>query len=326
MAQASRSSSTDLLPRSDPPRAPVAAFVVVAALYLFSALFVRLAGPKHWDIPPRLLTRFQTRRVSSRARSFVQLARRVLQDQGDDQALQALYRQNQIAVHQRTVFVAAFRRKRDWSPEIVLSGADRLERALSRGKGVIIWSDPFVHSGIIGKRALAQAGYRAWHMSSVGHGILNSPLADRFINPKVIEVELRYLAGRIVFDHQSGATATRTMMKVLEGNGLISLTNNAYIGKTVVAPFSAGTVLHLAQTPLRLAALRGVALLPLQVIEHEPFRRYEAVLGPDLSEGLASVGRDPVEAIAASYASYLLTRARANPVQFSGWPMLRLAD
>ena len=326
MAQASRANSTDLLPRSDPPQATTAAFAVVAGLYLFSALNVRLAGTRHWDMAPRLLTRFQTRKVTSRMQAFMRFARAVLEDEGDAKALVELYRQSQIAAHRRGVFVAAFRRKRGWNPEIVLTGAERLEQARSKGKGVIVWSDPFVHSSIIGKRALAQAGYRAWHLSSIGHGILNSPFADRFINPKVIEVELRYLAGRIVFDHQSSGTATRKMMKVLEGNGLIALTNNAYIGRTVATPFAGGTVLHLAQTPLRLAALRGVPLLPLQVIEHERFRRYEAVLGPDLSEELPAGVRDPVAAVASAYARYLLVRARANPAQFNGWTMLRLAE
>jgi hypothetical protein len=326
LAQSSRTSSTDLLPRSDPPQATAAAFAVIAGLYLFSALTVRLAGPWHWDMAPRLLTCFQTRKVTPRMQSFVKLARVLLERQADDEALLELYRQNQIAAHRRGVFVAAFRRKRGWNPEIVLTGADRLERARGKGRGLIIWSDPFVHASIIGKRALAQAGYRAWHLSNIGHGILNSRLADRFINPKVIEVELRYLAGRIVFDHQTGGTATRGMMKVLEGNGVISLTNNAYIGKTVATPFGRGAVLHLAQTPLRLAALRGVPLLPLQVIEHERFRRYEAILGPDLSEGMRAGSGDPVEESAAAYAGYLLPLVRANPVQFSGWPMMRLTD
>lgn len=326
MAQASRASSTDLLPRSNPPRATFAAFLVTAALYLSSALNVRLAGPPNWDMPPRLVTRFQTRKLTPRMQAFMRFARAVLEHEGDEEALLELYRQSQIAAHQRGVFVAAFRRKRGWNPEIVLTGAERLKKARSRDKGVIIWSDPFVHAPIIGKRALADAGYRAWHLSSVGHGILNSPLADRFINPKVIEVELRYLAGRIEFDHQTGGTATRTMMKVLEGNGLISLTNNAYIGRTIATPFTSGTVLHLAQTPLRLAALRGVPLLPLQVVEHERFRRYEAILGPDLSEELPAGVSDPVATVASAYASYLLARARANPSQFNGWPMIRLAD
>lgn len=326
MAQASRTDSTYLLPRSEPPQATNAAFAVIAALYLFSALNVRLADRQHWDIAPQLLTRFQTRKLTPRMQAFMRFARAVLEDQRDDKALLELYRQTQVAAHRRSVFVAAFRRKRGWNPDIVLTGAERLEQARSKGKGVIIWFEPFIHAAIIGKRALADAGYRAWHLSSSGHGILNSPLADRFINPKVIEVELRYLAGRIVFDYQTAGTATRTMMKVLEGNGLISITNNAHIGRTVATPFAGGSVLHLAQTPLRLAALRGVPLLPLQVMEHERFSRYEAVLGPDLSEELPAGLLDPVAAVASAYANNLLARARANPAQFNGWTMLRMAE
>ena len=254
---------------------------------------------------------------------FLRRSRALLQGEAEDKALLSLHRNNEAAVHQRMVIVAAHRRRRGWSPEIILTGCERLDEARKKGRGAILWSDPFAHSAVIGKRALAEAGYRAWHLSTTGHGILNSPLAIKFLNPRMIEVELRYLAGRIVFQHSAPTAAARRMMKVLAENGLVSLTNNAFAGKKLATPFGRGMELCLAQMPLRLAAVDGVPLLPLRVIEHDRFRRYEVVLGPDLSETPRADAADPVQAVAAGYARYLIEHAQTHPGQFSGWPMMR---
>jgi lauroyl/myristoyl acyltransferase len=308
------------------PRATLRAFIVTAVYYLLAAIAVRLTGPRFWGILPDLFARLQARRVTNKAKDFVQRMRAVLGGNMDDRSLLALYRRNEAGTHQRVVFVVGSRRRRGWNPDIVLHGRERVEDARARGKGVILWSDPFVHFPILSKRALADAGYWAWHLSSSGHGILNSDLANRFLNHRLIDVEQRYLAGRIVFDRQTTMTATRAMMKVLAGNGLISLTNNAYMGASLTTPFSEGMVLRLAQTPLRLAALQGVPLLPVLTIERERFRRYEVTVGPDLSLSLPPGAADPVQRLAAIYAAYLLEHARAEPLQFGGWTMMRAMD
>jgi hypothetical protein len=313
-------------PRAIPQRANRRAFIATATYYLLAAIAVRLTGPRYWGFLPDLLTRLQTRKVTNKARNFVQRMSAVLDSGVDEGALYALHRRNEAANHQRVIFVTASRRRRGWDPDLVLIGGERIEQARSRGKGVILWADPFFHASILGKRALAGAGYRTWQLTSTSHGILDSPLANRLINPRMIEVERRYLAGRIVFDRHTTMKATRAMLKVLAENGLISLTNNAFMGAILATPFGEGMVLHLAQTPLRLAALQGVPLLPIQTIERERFLRYEVAVGPDLSLLLPPGAADPVGALAAIYADYLLGLARADPLQFGGWLMMRPAN
>ncbi|HEY2892257.1 MAG TPA: hypothetical protein VGJ31_16595 [Dongiaceae bacterium] len=313
-------------PRAIPQRANRRAFIVTATYYLLAAIAVRLTGTRYWGLLPDLLTRLQTRKVTNKARNFVQRMSAVLGSGVDEGALYALHRRNEAANHQRVIFVSASRRRRGWNPDMVLIGGERIEQARSRGKGVILWADPFFHASILGKRALAGAGYRTWQLTSTSHGILDSPLASRLINPRMIEVERRYLAGRIVFDRHTTMKATRAMLKVLAENELISLTNNAFMGAILATPFGEGMVLHLAQTPLRLAALQGVPLLPIQTIERERFMRYEVTVGPDLSLLLPPGAADPVGALAAVYADYLLGLARADPLQFGGWLMMRPAN
>ncbi len=312
--------------RTTPQRANRRAFIVTATYYLLAAIAVRLSGPRYWGFLPDLLTRLQTRKPTNKARNFAQRMSAVLGNGMDERALLALHRRSEAANHQRVIFVTASRRRRGWDPDVVLIGGERIEQARSRGKGVILWADPFFHASILGKRALAEAGYRTWQLTSTGHGILDSPLANRVINPRMIAVERRYLAGRIVFDRYTTLKATRAMLKVLAEGGLISLTNNAYMGAILITPFGQGMVLRLAQTPLRLAALQDVPLLPVQTIERERFRRYEVTVGPDLSLALPPGSADPIGAMAAIYADYLLGLARAEPGQFGGWAMMRAID
>ena len=315
-----RSSAT---PAANPHKVSRKAEIVFGTFYLLSALAVRLLPPTRWGLLPNLLAAYQTRRPTDKYRAFGQAVRAVLGDELDDGAIKRLCAQHGAHAHQRHLVVAALRRRQGWNPSITLIGRERLEAALARGRGAILWFDGFFHSAIIGKRAFAEAGHAMWHLSAQGHGILNTPLAELFLNPKVIEVELRYLAGRIVFDPTATITATRRMIEILEGNGIVSLINNAYIGKLLLSPFGIGMMLPMARTPLNLAASRGVALLPVSVIEVEPFARYEVTVGPDLAAPAVAGSIDPIRARAKAYASYLLPLAKAHPAQWGGWGIMR---
>ncbi len=310
------------LSRPDPPVATRKASLVIGAYYLLAALAVRLLPPRYWGVLPDLLARYQTRRPTAKSLAFARRFRALQARDGADAPPAGWQCRHEAANHQRVIYVAALRRRREWNPEISLAGLERLQEARARGRGVILWTDPFVHAAIIGKRALAGAGIRPWHLSFTGHGLLNTAFANRHLNPRMIEVEMRYLAGRVVFGPRSTTGATREILRILDSGGVVSMTNNAYIGRTVETPF-AGGLLRLARTPLHLAASRGIPLLPLRVIECERFARYEVTIGPDLGPMVASGADDPIQALARIYADYLLPLAIAEPAQFAGWMMMR---
>jgi lauroyl/myristoyl acyltransferase len=146
--------------------------------------------------------------------------------------------------------------------------------------------------------------------------------AIRFLNPRQIAVEGRYLAGRIMFDNRTLVTATRRVVEILAGNGLMAITNNANYGKSVRFPFGETARLPIATTPLRLAAGRGVPLLPVSVIEVEPFRRYRVAIGPEIAAPANVPEDEAVAAMAAAYIDYLLPIVRAYPDQWGGWGSL----
>ena len=311
--------------RSDPPTATRKASLVIGGYYLLAAVWVRLFAPRRWGLLPDFLARLQTRRPTTKSVALTRRMLAVLRG-GAANALPADWQcQHEAAIHQRVIFVTAMRRRRGWVPEMSLSGLEGLQAAREQGRGVILWCDPFVHSAIIGKCALAHAGIRSWHLSFTGHGLLNSAFANRHLNPRAIDVEMRYLAGRIVFGPRSTTVATREILRILEGNGVVSMTNNAYIGRMIETPFG-GCLLRLARTPLHLAASRGIPLLPFRVMERERFAHYEVTIGPDLTGQLAPGSADAIQVLAALYAEYLLPLAVAEPIQFAGWTMLRASE
>jgi hypothetical protein len=125
-APASNASPRGIPPR-DTPRATRRAFIVTATYYLLAAIAVRLTSPRFWGILPDLFARLQTRRPTAKAKNFVQRMRAVLGSDMDDGSLLALHRRNEAATHQRVVFVTASRRRRGWSPDIILHGGERVE-------------------------------------------------------------------------------------------------------------------------------------------------------------------------------------------------------
>jgi lauroyl/myristoyl acyltransferase len=87
-------------------------------------------------------------------------------------------------------------------------------------------------------------------------------------------------------------------------------------------PFGETARLPIATTPLRLAAGRGVPLLPVSVIEVEPFRRYRVAIGPEIAAPAEMPEEQAIAAMATAYTDYLLSILRAHPDQWGGWGSL----
>jgi lauroyl/myristoyl acyltransferase len=291
------------------------------AVYFLSALAVRSLPEGAWPFVADGFARFSSRK-SARSEKFRSAVGAVLGDEIAEREIPGLHASAIRHGHRRRLYIAATCRRRGWSPSIELIGRERLDRARAGGRGTILWFDNFAHFAIIGKRAFAEAGYPLWHLGSHLHGFSTTRYAVRFLNPRQIAVEGRYLAGRIMFDNHTLVTATRRVVEILAGNGFMAITNNANLGKSVRFPFGKEARLPIATTPLRLAAGRGVPLLPVSVIEVEPFSRYRVAIGPEITAPAGGPEREAIAAMAAGYTDYLLPLVRAHPDQWSGWSAL----
>ena len=291
-----------------------------ALLGFFRLVVATMPMPK-WTDMAEIATRLGKGRRSSRFKRFAQRVSAVLADV-DDEAVFRLWRSYGATVNRRRISILATRYCPDWSPRIALTGREHLDRAIAAGQGTILWLDNFIHHPVIGKRAFSDLDYQAWQMSSVDHGFSSSRLGRSFLNPIQLAAELPLVRGRIEFDAGSALTATREVTRCLARNEIVRITNNAYIGRQrCLVPFGKSAMLPLATTPLNIAKRTGAAILPVLVVEHEPFADYLVAVAPPLSVGTAR--HDDFEEAALAYARYLEPLVEAYPDQWRGWEGVR---
>lgn len=160
-------------------------------------------------------------RGSSRYKRFAGRVRAVSAGVADHEVFR-LWRAYGAAVNRRRMSVLASRCCPDWKPRIELTGRQHVDQGISAGRGSILWLDNFIHHSLIGKRAFADAGYKAWQMSSADHGFSSSLLGRRFLNPIQLAAEMPLGLGRIEFDAGSALTATREVTRCLARNELVA--------------------------------------------------------------------------------------------------------
>lgn len=151
---------------------------------------------------------------------------------------------------------------RPWTPHIEtrLAGGDQIDRALERGRGVILWNGNLVFNSVVQPIALSRAGYRSHHLARRTHGFSATRAGMRFLNPIQTAVEDRYLASRILMG-DNPLPAFVAMQRRLRRNEIVSLTAHEFGVQILEVPFGDGR-LRIASGAVELALLTGATLLP----------------------------------------------------------------
>jgi lauroyl/myristoyl acyltransferase len=277
-----------------------------------------LLPPSAWPGLCRLTSRVRRRKHRRQLPQLAERFRALLGPEVDAEALFAAYRE---VLHRRRLVLFREMLGRSGAGHRVI-GLDHLHRALAAGRGAVLWAAPFAYQGIDGKRALAEAGIRAWQVSVREHGFLGTPFAVAVLNPPLWRVEERFLAGRLVFDPAAPGEIGPRMRAVLRARGVLLVTNNALAGRRMLAvPLAPGFRLPMASGPLRLARAHGAPVLPCATIARGAFGPYELLIGPPLP----LAGKDERAALAAAALAtrdHLLPCVQDAPEQFLGWTRL----
>lgn len=257
---------------------------------------------------------------SKRYLRFAQRVAGVLESTRDDTSMLQLWRAYNAAMNRRRMTVLATRYMPSWQPRIVLEGREHVDRSIAAGRGTILWFDSFVHHPVMGKRAFHQAGYPAWQMSSHDHGFSPSQFGQRFLNPIHIAAEAPYVLGRIEFGVKSALAATKQASASLARNEIVRITNNAFIGRQrCFVEFGRTAKLPVAVAPLNMSRRNGATILPVSVIEREPFMDYLVTVAPPLVVDPDAPKQAGFDRAAMDYASYLRPLVEAFPEQWRGW-------
>jgi hypothetical protein len=288
-----------------------------AALLSFSSAITRIDSPVLWAAAAERMAALGSSRRRGRYRRFVERTRAFYGDGFGEEQARALWYESHAAIHRRRFVTVAEWSQRHFAPEIEVEGADRVREALRGGRGVILWLDNFINHQVIGKKGLHDAGFDGWQLSWTKHGFSSSRLGEKYLNRVQVKAEGRYIDGRIEFDAHSALAATRQVGRVLAENGIVMITNNAYIGrKFVVAPLGPNASIPIATAPLNMSLKLGALILPVATVEVRPLEKYRVMVAPSLDVVKRDSGFSPV---AADYGAYLRPLIEGYPAQWRGW-------
>jgi hypothetical protein len=152
---------------------------------------------------------------------------------------------------------------------------------LDRGKGAILWVNPFSSYGVLSKRALFEAGIAAAAVSHTSHGYSFSRLAEHTINKLQVSAENSYLKERLVFGRNEEAKVQKRAMAALKQGQPVIFTNWFLFGhRYAELPLGPAGKIRLSTGPMALALRMEIPLFSVSVFETEPFTRYRAEILP----------------------------------------------
>lgn len=213
---------------------------------------------------------------------------------------------------------------RNWRPDVRVEGIAHLEAALAAGHGAILWIARFAFADTVVKIGLHRAGYPPAHLSRTVHGFSHSLIGRRWLNPIKQRMETRYLAERVVLNDTAPGTAMRRLHKILQGNGVVSITVDSWGAHVAEAPFLGGR-LRVATGAPSLAWKTGARLLPVFVRRDPASGAFQVLIDDPLpTEPTRSKG-EAQQAAVAQYLRRLEAHAVAVPGQWRDWAKLRPA-
>ena len=212
-----------------------------------------------------------------------------------------------------------------WRPKMQLEGEEHLLKALSGGKGAVLWLAPFVFNSSPTKIVLHQRGHKVSHLSSPRHGFSETRFGVGVLNRIRCAPEDRYLAQRIVFDRNAPATAMRRMMRALKAGEVVSIVAASTEGIEMAKGPIFGGRLPVAVGAPRLAGSIGAPLLPAFTMR-DPELGFRIVIEAPIT---LDADRAAAENCVAATAE-LLRRSepwvRQYPEQWRAWSKWRPAD
>lgn len=212
-----------------------------------------------------------------------------------------------------------------WRAPLAFDGWEHLDTALAEGRGAVLWVAHFCFNALATKKALAEAGYRAWHVSRPEHGFSKSRIGIATVNRIRVRAELAHLAGRIVIDRERPNAASLATQRVLEKNGIVSITAGAWEGRRIARVEVLGGTLDLAVGAPRLARLTGAALLPVFTIRGDD-GRLRVIVEPRIPVAHDGDADEAFRAAAQAFGARLEEYVYRHPKQWRDWKNLTIAS
>ena len=170
-----------------------------------------------------------------------------------------------------------------WHPEVNVEGCKHIEKALTLGKGVILWVAPFRFSSLVTKIAIRREGFKVSHLSSYAHPGSRTAIGCAMLNPICTKIECRHLAERVIIDRNGmvgRASPLDALSSRLQENKVVSVTVLPEGRRRVKVPFLDGQIC-LATGPAYLAIKSSTPILPVFTLRHST-GEFSTIVGSEL--------------------------------------------
>lgn len=261
---------------------------------------------------------FQPNRWGERARIIASWSLRGGAD--EKPSARALAKEAMAVEIERSLLMLRLHRPFKRWADVTLVGAEHIDAALEKDKGVIIWDSHFALATTGSKIALSRAGYDLHHLSNIYHGYSSTSFGIKALNPIWAGAEMKTLAERVVVAYVNPRPAMDTLRFRLEENSIISIVVRGEANRVVTTPFF-GATLALAPGAPVLAAKTGAQLLPVFTVRDEDGKVVTTVEAP-INLSSYEETRPAVQAAVDSYAKRLEPWLRKYPDQWLSWGQL----
>ena len=211
-------------------------------------------------------------------------------------------------------------RRHGWRPQVRIEGMERLDAALQRGRGAILWSLRFASATAI-KQAFYHAGRPLVHLSRAEHGSATMTKAGvGVVAPLYCRAENPYLAERVVIPLNRSPRYLKTLRERLGDNAVVSIFAE-HTGRQNVSARVLTADLEFAVGAPSLAWTEDAALLTVSAHREGPFQ-YRVEIGEEIPVDRAQPRKDFASGAVAVLARRLETLIVRSPADWQGW-MLR---
>jgi lauroyl/myristoyl acyltransferase len=208
-------------------------------------------------------------------------------------------------------------RRMAWRPRVRLEGLERLEQALLRGHGAVLWGMRLASATAI-KQALYGVGRPLVHLSRAQHG---SPTETRLglglCAPLYCRAENPYLLERVVIPMDGSPRYLQQLRRRLAENGCVSIFGEHSGRQNVVRPVLT-THLSFAVGAPSLAWSEGAALLTVSAHREAPLA-YRVEIDEEIPIDPAIPRKSFAEQAVTEFARRLESKIRRHPSDWQGW-------
>ncbi len=225
------------------------------------------------------------------------------------------------------------RAEREAIGKMEIEGIGRLEAALQRGRGVILWESNSFGKRALSKQILHQRGFAVHQIHSENHseGFLNPYSCGTWMQRRLIKnilegFERRFVAGIINLPESDSLAFTRTLLERLRRNAILCVSGDAQAGQKHVPVKFMGRTGAFPTGMVSLARVSGAPLLPMFCVSEGDGKK-RLIIEQPISIGKTMMDREQeLEYGISRFLAVLETYIRRYPEQYKKWHMLDRED